>query len=133
MNELYVAIISGTMALLGVALSSFISTRNVRNEKKWERENLMKTKKEELYIRVIKELDIPSVENQYVSSSMFVDITGEELFDIEAQMQLYASKDVLYKYHSSVDANEAELPLKEKERRYDELIKAMKKDLDMEV
>lgn len=129
MNELWVALISGGMALLGVGISSLISYGTSKQDKKWQRANELRQKKEELYVRVIKEFDIPATINQFVSSPISFDITGDESFDVAAQMQLYATKDVNRAYNQALEAYEGDLPIGAKESRYTDLIEAMREDL----
>lgn len=133
MEEPWIALISGGMALLGVCLSSLISYRTSKQDKKWKRDNELQQKKGELYIRVISELEIPSTLNQFVSSPTRFDITGDELFDVEAQMQLYASAKVNRAYYQALEAYEADLPHNLKEKRYDNLVEAMRDDLDIKL
>lgn len=132
MNDIIIPIISGVMALLGVALSSVISAKSVRKNEEWERKKDILAKKEELYIRVIKDLDIPSTQNPFIKSSSYTDFTGEESFELEAKMQLYAPKALLIKYHQAVEASEADLPHDVKESRFDALITEMRRDLEIE-
>ena len=47
-------------------------------------------------------------------------------------MQLYAPSNILSKYHSAMEAIEADLPYQVKEMRNEELLLAMKKDLRIE-
>lgn len=133
MNDIIIPIISGVMALLGVALSSVISAKSVRKNEEWERKKDILAKKEGLYIRVIKELDISSTQNTFIKSSSYTDFTGEESFELEAQMQLYAPKALLIKYHQAVEASEADLPHDIKESRFDALVTEMRRDLEIEV
>lgn len=103
----------------------------MKRSQKLNREAVICEKKESLYLKVIKALEIP-LENQFISLPKKDNVSVDEPFDIEAQMQLYAPKNILSKYHSAMEAIEAMLPQQVKEKRNEDLLIAMKKDLGIE-
>ena len=100
----------------------------MKRSQKLSRETVIREKKELLYLKVIKVLEMP-LENQFISLPKKDNVSVDEPFDIEAQMQLYAPRNILSKYHSAMEAVEAMLPQPVKEKRNENLLIAMKKDL----
>ena len=131
MREYYLSFVTGGFALLGVIVSNLFHIQSMKRSQKLNREAVICEKKESLYLKVIKALEIP-LENQFISSPKKNDISDDEPFDIEAQMQLYAPRNILSKYHSAMEAVEAMLPQPVKEKRNENLLIAMKKDLGIE-
>ena len=128
MREYCLSFITGGFALLGVIVSNLFHIQSLKRSQKLNREAVICEKKELLYLKVIKALEIP-LENQFISLPKKNDISDDEPFDIEAQMQLYAPRNILSKYHSAMEAVEAMLPQPVKEKRNEDLLIAMKEDL----
>ena len=131
MREYYLSFVTGGFALLGVIVSNLFHMQSMKRSQKLNREAVICEKKESLYLKVIKALEIP-LENQFISLPKKDNVSVDEPFDIEAQMQLYAPKNILSKYHSAMEAIEAMLPQQVKEKRNEDLLIAMKKDLGIE-
>ena len=126
-----IAIITGDFTIVGITITSMFNWLNMNRSEKVQIRLTIREKKEILYLKVIKSLEMP-LENQFISHIKKDCILKEESFDIEAQMQLYAPSNILSKYHSAMEAIEADLPYQVKEMRNEELLLAMKKDLRIE-
>ena len=131
MREYYLSFVTGGFALLGVIVSNLFHIQSMKRSQKLSRETVICEKKESLYLKVIKALEIP-LENQFISLPKKIDVSVDEPFDIEAQMQLYAPRNILSKYYSAMEAIEAMLPQQVKEKRNENLLIAMKEDLGIE-
>ena len=131
MREYYLFFVTGGFALLGVIVSNLFHIQSMKRSQKLNRETVIREKKELLYLKVIKVLEMPS-ENQFISLPKKDNVSVDEPFDIEAQMQLYAPRNILSKYHSAMEAVEAMLPQPVEEKRNEDLLVAMKKDLGIE-
>ena len=129
-REYCLSFVTGGFALLGVIVSNLFHIQSMKKSQKLNRETVICEKKELLYLKVIKVLEIP-LENQFISLPKKDNVSVDEPFDIEAQMQLYAPRNILSKYHSAMEAVEAMLPQPVKEKRNENLLIAMKKDLDI--
>lgn len=131
MREYYLSFVTGGFALLGVIVSNLFHIQSMKRSQKLNRETVIREKKELLYLKVIKVLEMP-LENQFIALPKKDNVSVDEPFDIEAQMQLYAPRNILSKYHSAMEAVETMLPQPVKEKRNENLLIAMKEDLGIE-
>lgn len=131
MDELWLSIITGGFTIAGIMITNFFNLRSMNKSENLQRKSVIQEKKENLYLKVIKSLEMP-LDNQFISLPKQDNFFEEEPFDIEAQMQLYAPSDILEKYHSAMDAREGVLPQQVIQKRNETLLKVMKKDLEIE-
>lgn len=109
MDELWLSLITGGFTIAGITITNIFNWKNLNISEKLERNKAIREKKENIYLKVIKSLEMP-LENQFISLPREYNLPKEEPFDIEAQMQLYAPSNILLKYHSAMDAFEGMLP-----------------------
>ena len=62
MREYYLSFVTGGFALLGVIVSNLFHIQSMKRSQKLNRETVIREKKELLYLKVIKVLEMPSAE-----------------------------------------------------------------------
>ena len=127
MTEVYIALISGGMALLGVWLTNHNANKVTKRQTEAERQKHILEQKETLYYKIFASLDMAGYENPYLNGSWKKEDASEE--DIEILLQLYAPKEVIADYHHAMEAIVSTLPLPEIVGRLDKLKASIRKDL----
>ena len=128
MIEIYIALISGEMALLGAGLSGFITYKISKQQQNADRQRHLMHEKEDLYHKVFIALGIAEFDNPYLSEPPLKLCDGE-LENIEVLLQIYAPKEVIKKYHHAMEAVVGRLPLPVINNRLDSLKHEIRKDL----
>ena len=77
MREYYLSFVTGGFALLGVIVSNLFHIQSMKRSQKLSRETVICEKKESLYLKVIKALEIP-LENQFISLPKKNDISDDD-------------------------------------------------------
>ena len=108
MTEIYIALISGSMALLGVALTNHNAQKVNKHQQEAERQKHILMQKESLYYKIFASLDMAHYENEFLSNHWKSEDASEE--DIEILLQLYAPPKIIVDYHHAMGAVMANLP-----------------------
>lgn len=132
MNDLYIALISGGMALLGVVLSSTVSYVLEKYRQKTENLRYVRDKKEETY-RLISEYILIETQNKEMRFvRMYKNISTEHLVkNIEISLKLYVTTKIRRLFYSAYEAVQAELPTQILDERLNELEREMRKDIGL--
>lgn len=132
MNDLYIALISGGMALLGVVLSSISSYVIDKYRQKTENLRHIRDKKEETYKLISEYILIETQNNELRFVRTHQNISTEHLVkNIEISLKLYVPTKIRMLFYSTYEAVQAELPTQIIDERLNELEREMRKDIGL--
>lgn len=133
MSEIFVALISGAMALLGVALSSFVLYKTEKRREKAEKSRWLRERRDETY-RLISEYILIETENIHNQRRIAYQVQSTEYLvkQIEINMKLYVPTKIRRLFYSANEGIQSELPGSIVIERLDVLEDALREDVGLE-
>lgn len=132
MNDLYIALVSGGLVLLGAIISSLTSYITDMQKQKMENLRYVRERKEKVYELIAEYIliETQSCEQRFINKHQ--DSSNEHLIkNIEIQLKLYAPEKIKELFYSTYEAAQAELPTQVLISRLDKLEQEIRKDIGM--
>ena len=132
MNDLYIALVSGGLVLLGAIISSLTSYITDMQKQKMENLRYVRERKEKVYELIAEYIliETQSCEQRFINKHQ--DSSNEHLIkNIEIQLKLYAPEKIKELFYSTYEAAQAELPTQVLISRLDKLEQEIRKDICM--
>ena len=132
MNDLYIALVSGGLVLLGAIISSLTSYITDMQKQKMENLRYVRERKEKVYELIAEYIliETQSCEQRFINKHQ--DSSNEHLIkNIEIQLKLYAPEKIKELFYSTYEAAQAELPTQVLISRLDKLEQEIRTDIGM--